>query len=87
MDPILADLTYKAMMMVLLLSLPPIVIAAVVGVAVSIIQAVTQVQDQTISFSLKLIAVIITLIITAKWLGGQILIFSLNIFDRIPDLI
>jgi type III secretion protein S len=87
LDPILTDLTYKALILILILSLPPIITAAVVGIVVSLIQAVTQVQDQTIAFAFKLIAVIITLILTVRWLGGQILVYSLNIFDGIPTFL
>lgn len=82
-DPILTDLTHKALMLVLLLSLPPIITAAVVGVLVSLVQAVTQIQDQTLSFGFKLVAVIITLIMTVRWLGQEVLIFTSNIYDRI----
>ena len=82
-DPILTDLTYKALMLVLLLSLPPIVTAAVVGVLVSLAQAVTQIQDQTLSFGFRLVAVILTLLATVRWLGTEILIFAANIYDRI----
>lgn len=87
MDPILTQLTYKAMMMILYLSLPPIVMAALVGVLVGLVQALTQVQDQTISFAFKMIAVMITLVLTVKWLGGQILLFALSIFEHISSLI
>jgi type III secretion protein S len=83
LDPVLTDLTYKALMLVLLLSLPPIITAALVGVAVSLVQAVTQVQDQTLSFAFRLVAVIVTLLITVRWLGEQVLIFTINILDRI----
>jgi type III secretion protein S len=83
LDPILTDLTHKALMLVLLLSLPPIVVAAVVGVLVSLVQAVTQIQDQTLSFAFRLVAVIITLMITVRWLGQQVLIFASNIFENI----
>ena len=67
MDPILTDLTYKAMMMILYLSLPPIVMAALVGVIVGLVQALTQIQDQTISFAFKLIAIRITLILGFRY--------------------
>ena len=83
LDPMLTDLTHKALMLVLLLSLPPIVTAAVVGVLVSLVQAVTQIQDQTLSFAFRLVAVIITLLITVRWLGEQIFVFTVNILDRI----
>jgi type III secretion protein S len=83
LDPILTDLTHKALMLVLLLSLPPIITAAVVGVLVSLAQAVTQIQDQTLSFAFRLVAVILTLMITVRWLGQQVLIFASNIFENI----
>ena len=79
----LTDLTHKALMLVLLLSLPPIVTAAVVGVLVSLVQAVNQIQDQTLSFAFRLVAVIITLLITVRWLGEQVFVFTVNILDRI----
>lgn len=84
MDPRITELTYKALVLVLVVSLPPIIVASLVAVAVSVIQAVTQIQDQTISFAFKLISVIITLIFTVRWLGGQVLIYAANIFDNIP---
>jgi type III secretion protein S len=87
MDPHLTELTYKALMLVLILSLPPIIMASIVAVAVSILQAVTQIQDQTISLGFKLIAVIITIIVTVRWLGGQLLLFSASIFDNISGLV
>jgi type III secretion protein S len=82
-DPILTDLTYKAMMLVLILSLPPIITAAVVGVLVSLVQAVTQIQDQTLSFGFRLVAVIISLLVTVRWLGQEIFLFATNILDHI----
>ena len=84
MDPRITELTYKALVLVLIVSLPPIIMASLVALAVSVIQAVTQIQDQTISFAFKLITVIITLIFTVRWLGGQLLIFAAGIFDNIP---
>lgn len=87
MDPKLTELTYKALMLVLILSLPPIIMASIVAVAVSIVQAVTQIQDQTISLAFKLIAVIVTIIATVRWLGGQLLLFSSGIFDNISSLV
>lgn len=84
MDPRITELTYKALVLVLVVSLPPIIMASLVALAVSVIQAVTQIQDQSISFAFKLITVIITLIFTIRWLGGQLLIFASGIFDSIP---
>jgi type III secretion HrpO family protein len=80
-------LTSRALMLVLMLSGPPIVVASVVGVAVSLIQALTQIQEQTLSFAIKLIAVVITIFATAGWLGGMIFEYSVVIFDTFPQLV
>ena len=75
------DMTEKAMMLVLWTSMPAIIVATVVGVAVCLLQALTQIQDQTLPFGIKLIAVILTLFITVRWVGGEILNFTIMIFD------
>ncbi len=80
-------LTSRALVLVLMLSGPPIVVASVVGVAVSLIQALTQIQEQTLSFAIKLIAVVITIFATAGWLGGMIFEYAVVIFDTFPQLV
>jgi type III secretion protein S len=80
-------LTSRALMLVLMLSGPPIVVASVVGVVVSLIQALTQIQEQTLSFAIKLIAVVITIFATAGWLGGMIFEYAVVIFDTFPQLV
>ncbi len=81
----LIQFAIDAMMLVLLLSLPPIVAASVVGTLVSLIQALTQVQEQTLSFVLKLIAVIVTLLITTQWVGAELYQLGDNIFNAIAE--
>lgn len=75
------DYTLQAMVLVLMLSLPPILVASVVGILVAMIQAVTQIQEQTLSFAVKLVAVIVTLIITAGWAGGEVYNFTVEVFE------
>ncbi len=75
--------TKEAMVLVLILSLPPIVVASVLGVVVSLIQAITQVQEQTLSFAVKLLGVTITLALTISWLGGELLSYAVHLFDFI----
>jgi type III secretion protein S len=81
------DYAVKAMVLVLLLSLPTLVAATVVGLLVSLFQALTQIQEQTLSFGLKLIAVVITLILTASWVGAELLRWSILLFDQFPGLV
>lgn len=81
------EVTLQALIMVLLLSLGPILVAATVGILVSLVQAVTQVQDQTISFAVKLVAVIVTIILTARWVGGETYNFALKLFEQFPTMV
>ncbi|MDO5352934.1 MAG: type III secretion system export apparatus subunit SctS [Succinatimonas sp.] len=82
MQPAVIELISQGMYLILLLSLPPILVASVIGVLLSLIQAITQLQEQTLSFGIKLIAVSITLFLSGSWISGQLLEFSKAIFDR-----
>lgn len=76
------QLAYQALLMILILSGPPIIISMAVGLFVAIVQAATQIQEQTLSFTVKLVAVIFTLILMGGWLGAQILQFANSIFQN-----
>ena len=81
------QLTSEVLLLVLVLSLPPIIVATVTGLAVSLLQALTQIQEQTLSFAIKLIAVIITILVSASWLGGELFAFTMNIFENFPTMV
>lgn len=76
----------QALYLVLWLSLPPIIVGSVVGTLFSLFQALTQIQEQTLSFGVKLIAVSVTILLTARWVGGEMFNFTVQIFDSIPLL-
>lgn len=76
----------EAMVLVMLLSMPPIVVASVVGVFISLLQALTQIQEQTLSFAIKLIAVAATIAAIAGWLGAEILNYTLRLFTDFPNM-
>lgn len=76
-------LSYQALMLILILSGPPIIISMVLGLLVAIFQAATQIQEQTLSFTVKLFAVILSIIMLGGWLSGQILQFTNTIFTGI----
>ena len=76
----------QALYLVLWLSLPPIIVGSIVGTLFSLFQALTQIQEQTLSFGVKLIAVAITLLLTARWVGGEMFNFTLQICDVMPLL-
>ncbi len=81
------DLTAKAILLVLLLSMPPILIASVVGIGVSLLQALTQVQEQTIGAAIKLVVVTLVLLLAARWLGGELFNFTVYLFDSFPKMV
>ena len=72
----------QSLTLTLMLSMPAIVVAAVVGTLFSLLQALTQIQEQTLSFAIKLIAVGLTLFLTASWLGGELMNYTLSIFEN-----
>ncbi len=78
------NLTSHALTLTLILSMPPIIAAAGIGLLVSLIQALTQIQEQTLPFAFKLIAVVISIFITARWMGIEVYNFSLSIMQNIP---
>lgn len=83
----LLETTNQALILVLLLSMPPIIVATVVGVLVSLLQALTQIQEQTLGFAIKLIVVTVVLLFTASWTGAEMYKFTEHIFDIFPTLI
>jgi type III secretion protein S len=79
-----ASVLTKALYLTLALSMPPIVVAAVVGTLFSLLQALTQIQEQTLSFAIKLIAVMATLALTARWIGGELFNYTVLVLDAVP---
>ena len=78
--------TNAILLLVLKLSLPPIIVATVVGVLISLLQALTQVQDQTLGFAAKLIAVTATLYFLGAVGGSELYNYTLRLFDTFPML-
>ena len=76
----------ESMMLVMLLSMPPILVASVVGSVISLIQALTQIQEQTLSFAIKLIAVAVTIAAMAGMLGSEMLVYTLKLFNDFPAM-
>ena len=74
MNPMAMEYASECLYLVLMISLPPILIASVIGILLSLIQAVTQLQEQTLVFGVKLIAL-------GGWMSGEILRFASEIFD------
>ncbi len=82
----LLDYAQTCLLIILRLSLIPIIVATVIGIIVSLLQALTQIQEQTLGFAVKLITISITLLAASSWMGSQLLLYTQNIFKNISFL-
>ena len=71
----------KAMKLMLTLSIFPVLVATIVGLIVGLFQTVTQIQEQTLPFGIKLIAVILCIYMMAGWSGENMMNFSMEMID------
>ncbi len=79
------NLFKQGMILVVLLTAPPLIVAVVVGVLTSLVQALMQVQDQTLPFGLKLLAVGLTLAMTGRWIGVELIQLTNLAFNMIAQ--
>jgi flagellar biosynthetic protein FliQ len=85
MDPQAAiDLVREALLMTLLLSAPVLVVAMIVGLVAGLLQAVTQVQEQSISFVPKLVAMLVVLSASMPWLLTRMIEYFRGLVENIP---
>lgn len=82
----IARFTTDALVLTLVLSGPPILVATVVGVLVSLLQAITQIQEQTLSFAIKLICVSVVLVATAGWMGGELYRYTQRVLQSLGSI-
>ena len=76
----------EGLLLVLMLSGFPMLASMLVGVVVSVLQAATQLQEQTLSYVPKLVAVFLTIAIAGPWMLTQMVRFTQAIFAAIPQV-
>lgn len=79
------DLLRDSVVTALVVSAPVLLIAVVVGLVMSVLQTITQVQDQTISFVPKAIAVLVTILYVLPWALGRMAEYSTRLYESIPN--
>jgi type III secretion protein S len=72
----LVRITSQGLLLCLSISMPVVVVAALSGLAVSFVQAITSMQDQSISYAVKLVAVVATVLVMGSWGASAILRFA-----------
>ena len=73
-------LVREALMITLLVSAPILGAGLLVGLVISLLQAVTQVQEQTLAFVPKIVAMVLVAVLLLGWIGGQISVFDERMF-------
>ena len=86
-DTAITELALQMMIAAAKLSAPVLITALVVGFAVSLLQAVTQLQDATLSFVPKIIAVAIALLISGNWMLHELVSFTELAYSMLPTLL
>jgi flagellar biosynthetic protein FliQ len=80
-------LSTQAMSLALKISIPLLGVGLVIGVLISIIQAVTSIQEQTLSFIPKVLAMAIVLVIGGPWMLNQLLSYTSDLWTSIPNMV
>ncbi len=87
MNPEMAvDICRKAIQTILMCSAPMLIVALIVGLMVSIFQAATQINEQTLTFVPKIVAVFLTLLIFGSWVIKTLIVFTVGLFDLMVTL-
>jgi flagellar biosynthetic protein FliQ len=86
-NEVVLEITQQAMKVTLMLAAPMLLGALVVGVLISLFQAVTQINEQTLSFIPKILVIAAAMVFFAPWMLETITEFTREIFLRIPDMV
>jgi flagellar biosynthetic protein FliQ len=86
-DAGIIDIAIQTMIVVAKLAAPILVVSLAIGVAVSLVQAMTQVQEVTLTFVPKLLGVAAVIALGGNWMLAELVGFTRHLFDLIPSLI
>ncbi len=85
MNPSMAlDLGRETLMMMLIISAPLLMIGLIVGVLVSILQAVTQIQEMTLTFVPKIIIMVLAAVVLMPWYLQRLMAYAIEMFSPMP---
>ncbi|MDN2486832.1 type III secretion system export apparatus subunit SctS [Kosakonia sacchari] len=82
----IVELLKQGLVLAMLISVPPVVTAVVAGIIIALLQSVMQLQDATLPFALKIVAVGVTLAFSGHWMLQKTVQLSINCFDLISQI-
>lgn len=86
-DSTVIDIAVQTMMITAKLAAPILIVSLAIGVAVSLLQSVTQVQEYTLTFVPKLAGIALVIVVAGSWMLHQLVAFTQDLFERVPSLI
>jgi flagellar biosynthetic protein FliQ len=86
-DVEISNIAMQAMIVAAKLSAPILLTALLIGFAISLMQALTQIQEVTLSFVPKIIGVGIAILLSGNWMLAEIMNFTENMYERVPQLL
>ena len=86
-DSNILDIAMQTMLVTMKLSAPILVTALVIGFAISLFQAMTQIQEFTLAFVPKVMGIGVALILSGNWMLHTLIDFTVDLFERIPTLL
>ncbi|MBG0568320.1 flagellar biosynthesis protein FliQ [Actinoplanes aureus] len=86
-DTMVIELGLQAMSVAAKLSAPVLLTALAVGFAISLFQSVTQIQEATLSFVPKAVAIGAALLLTGNWMLREMMTFTTQLFEKLPALL
>jgi flagellar biosynthetic protein FliQ len=86
-DTQVVQLGLHAMIITAKLSAPILIVSLVAGLAISLLQSVTQIQEVTLTFVPKLLGVAVVLLVAGHWMLNELVSFTTSLFDGLPALL
>ncbi len=86
-EAVVAGIGQRAIFVTLELAAPVLVFALVAGLVVSVLQAMTQVQEMTLVLVPKILAVILALVLFGPWMGRTLVEFARDLFSSLPNYV
>lgn len=86
-DANVIEIATQTLMVAAKISAPILVVTLALGLGVSLVQSVTQVQEHTLTFVPKLVGVALVIVVAGNWMLAELMGFTTSLFEQIPDLI
>jgi len=84
---VVINVSMQAMQLAFMVAMPLLLVALAVGLVVSVFQAVTQIQEQTLTFIPKIVAMGVVLVVAGPWMLSEVVTYTQQLYSSIPTMI